>query len=326
MIAQRRRRRVEQEVRADVLAFARLGRRWGRPDADCARYLGLCMPTLRRWRRQWRADHLVPRRRGRPPQRGDPVERREVIHVLTCIAARTGLPTLQRAFPQVPRAELIELQQRCRRVVHHRRHETVHVLRWTRPGAVWAIDFTQPPCPIDGCFPRITAARDLAAQFQLLVLPGYDERTEPTLRILDMLVEQHGAPLALKLDNGPAFIDHRLKDWAARHRVMLLYSPPRMPEYNGAAEAGIGAVVTRTFHHAARNGRQTHWTCDDLFAARCEANDTARPWGRETDTPSQRWRSRIPISDIDRERFMDCCRRHQRNERVVSCSPVTLTA
>ena len=321
MIAQRRRRRVEHEVRADVLAFMRLGHRRGCNDADCARHLGLCVPTLRRWRRHWRADRLALRRRGRPPQRGDPAERREVVRVLTRIAARTGLPTLRRAFPGVPRAELVELQQRCRRVVHHRRHETAHVLRWTRPGSVWAIDFTEPPCPIDGCFSRVTAVRDLAAQYQLLVLPGHDERADSTLRILDMLIEHHGAPLVLKLDNGSAFVDHRLKDWATLHGVMLLYSPPRMPEYNGAIEAGIGAVVTRAFHHAARNGRQAHWTCDDLFAARCEANDTARPWGRENVTPSERWKSRIGVSDIERERFMSCCRRHQRNERTARGIP-----
>jgi hypothetical protein len=32
-----------------------------------------------------------------------------------------------------------------------------------------------------------------------------------------------------------------------RHKAFQLLSPPQFPRYNGAAEAGIGSLKTRTF-------------------------------------------------------------------------------
>ena len=317
MAGQRRRRRVERAVRSEAIAFARLAHGTGHDDTECAGWLGLAVETLRRWRADWRESQLPVRARGRPPSRGDPVDRRMVIHVLTCLASRMGLPTLLRCFPKVPRGELIELQRRCRHVVDKRRpHETVHVLRWTRSGSIWAFDFTQPPCPIDGCFPRLTAVRDLASSHQISALPSLDEQAEPAVRLLETLTQWHGVPLVIKLDNGSAMRSDELKQWAEDHRILLLYSPPGTPEYNGAVEAGIGSIATRAYHHAARNGRATRWTCDDIFAAVSEANETTRSWNRNGDSPAERWRSRIAISNDERERFMTCYRDHQQRERA----------
>jgi transposase InsO family protein len=317
MTGQRRRRRAEREVRVEAVAFARMTHGTGRDDIASARWLGLSVETLRHWRRAWRQSRMPLRARGRPPSRGDPLHRRLVIHTLTLLASRTGLPTLRRCFPDVPRAELIELQDRCRRVVHKRGpRETIHRLRWTRAGSVWALDFSQPPCRIDGCFSRLTAVRDLASSRQLAALPSFEERAESLLRLLDTLVTWHGSPLVIKLDNGPAMRSEELKRWAAEHRMLLLYSPPRTPEYNGAAEAGIGSIATRAFHHAARHGRPAHWTSDDVFAAVGEANDTVRSWKANGGSPTERWESRIAISDKERERFMTCYHAHEQRERA----------
>src|SRR5262249_35670091 len=45
--------------------------------------------------------------------------------------------------------------------------------------------------------------------------------------------------------------------------VKILFSPPATPSYNGACEAGVGSIKTRTHHEAARRGRAQLWTCDD---------------------------------------------------------------
>jgi hypothetical protein len=42
----------------------------------------------------------------------------------------------------------------------------MQVLHWTRPGAVWAIDFAEPPLPIEGSYSRLLAVRDLASGYQ----------------------------------------------------------------------------------------------------------------------------------------------------------------
>jgi hypothetical protein len=54
-------------------------------------------------------------------------------------------------------------------------------------------------------------------------------------------------------------------------------------------------MKTRTYHLAARRGSAAEWTCDDVEAARRQANETARPWGHQGLTPQEAWRSRSPI-------------------------------
>ena len=58
-----------------------------------------------------------------------------------------------------------------------------------------------------------------------------------------------------------------------------LFSPPYTPEYNGAIEAGNGALKTRTHDAAACQGRTGHWTADDAEAARRMANELTYPRG-----------------------------------------------
>jgi transposase InsO family protein len=189
------------------------------------------------------------------------------------------------------------------------------VLRWTHAGTVWAIDFAEPPLPIDG-YGRLLAVRDLASGYQLLWLPVPDESTTQAVLALEGLFREHGAPLVLKSDNGSAFIGEGLAAILERWQVWQLYSPPRMPRYNGSCEAGIGSMKTRTHHHAARHGRPGQWTCDDAEAARLEANQTARPWGVSGPTPGEDWLGRSPIGSAVRAAFAATVRTRQAEARL----------
>ena len=102
---------------------------------------------------------------------------------------------------------------------------------------------------------------------------------------------------------GSAFVAEETRQFLQERGVHLLLSPPRFPSYNGACEAGIGSLATRAHHASARNGRPGEWTCDDLEAARREANETARPWGVHGPTPEEVWMSRAPITEGERAVF-----------------------
>ena len=47
----------------------------------------------------------------------------------------------------------------------------MRVLTWPVTGSVWAIDYAEPPAPIDGRYDALLAVRDLASGMQLLWQP-----------------------------------------------------------------------------------------------------------------------------------------------------------
>jgi len=155
-----------------------------------------------------------------------------------------GLPTLQACCPETPRAILAYLQAGYRRQFRQDHRLVVETLQWHRAGAVWAIDHSQPPRLVDGCYDQILAIRDLASGMQLAWTAVPDATAREALPVLETFVRQYGAPLVLKSDNGSAFISQEFQTWLADWRIVPLFSPVRMPRYNGACEAGIGGAKT----------------------------------------------------------------------------------
>jgi transposase InsO family protein len=107
----------------------------------------------------------------------------------------------------------------------------------------------------------------------------------------------------VKSDNGSAFGAAPVAELFAEFGVESLFSPPRMPSYNGAIEAGIGSLKTRTEAHAARHDRPGHWSWDDVEAGRAEANATARLRGPNGPSPDQSWATRRPVTVEERAHF-----------------------
>lgn len=268
-----------------------------------AKCLGVSPRTLAVWRRQAEQGELRPRVRGRPPLEPSPPQRLEVRLLLDELGPGLGLPTLQVAAPHTPRSVLAYLQAEHRRQFQQEHRLVVETLHWQRPGAVWAIDHSQPPQPVDGCYGQVLAVRDLASGMQLAWTAVPDATAAEALSLLAGLVRQHGPPLVLKSDNGSAFISHAFHEALDGWRITPLFSPPRMPRYNGACEAGIGAARRRTEYLADRQGRCGEWTSDDLYAAWQWANCNHYPHGRSRGTPAQRFAERLLITDSERDTF-----------------------
>jgi hypothetical protein len=111
-----------------------------------------------------------------------------------------------------------------------------------------------------------------------------------------------GAPLVLKTDNGTHFTAESVELLLREHGITRLLSPPYLPAYNGACEAGHGSVKTRAEILARRDGTPGQWTCNHLEAARLWAN---RHVSGSRPTPAEdRWRQRTEVGANTRQHFL----------------------
>jgi transposase InsO family protein len=304
-------RHLEYAVRLSVVDLATEMLEAGHTLAEAADGLNLKARTLRQWQGDLRQQRLQVQVLGRPLQRATVKERNQVIDVLDELGPATGVPLLRDAFPDLARAELEDIVRRYRRVWQKLNVQVVHRLRWPIPGRVWAIDFSQAPRLIDGLYPYLLAVRDLASSQQLLWLPVFDLTAVTAQKALRLLFELHGAPLVLKMDNGSAFLADATQELLTPWDVIPLFSPAYLPRYNGAIEASIGSLKTRTAWMAALQGHPGFWTCDDVDAARVQANATARPRGEHGPTPDELWRNRTVITHEERLRFQTRVQHHR---------------
>jgi transposase InsO family protein len=210
---------------------------------------------------------------------------------------------LQQWFGQLARAELRRLLADFRQEWVAQNPEWLQVLRWTTPGTVWAMDFTEAPVPIDASERYLLALRDLGSGQQLSWLPVADMTAAPVIAELELLFTIHGPPLVLKSDNGSAFIASATQRLLRTWQVWPLFSPPGCPAYNGACEASIRWLKCWTAQLAARRGHADAWTKEDVEAAQHHANTALRAWRTHGPTREDVWQQRRPITPETRAAF-----------------------
>jgi hypothetical protein len=232
------------------------------------------------------------------------VQEQEVRETLVEMGPYIGVPLLQSLYRNIPRRELEYMLYRYREEYVSREGVLIHMLRWAKLNAVWAMDYTGPPQPVDGIYKQIFMVRDLGGSYHLEALPVEEKGAQQTRDALESLFKKYGPPLAIKSDNEGAVAGREVRDLLIRYKVIFHLTPPACAWYNGSCEAGNGAIKVRAHHIAARNGRPGEWTCDDVEAARERANRTARPWGIKGPTPEERWGMREPVSEDLRRSFI----------------------
>jgi transposase InsO family protein len=273
--------------------------------------------TLRHWCLNLLERMRSARPLGRPVVRSPREQRNEVIHFLDEFGPQIGVPTLCACFPTMRRAELDDLVKRYRRVWREQHREPLRILTWPIAGRVWAIDFAEPPTPIEGSQGYLLAVRDLATGMPLLWRPYEAATAGNAADALAGLFAEHGPPLVLKSDNGSHFTGGTFPELLAAHRVAHLLSPPHWPRYNGAIEAGIHALKDRTEARAARAGHPGAWTWDDAAGAVQEVAELARLHGFSAPSPAASWQARTPIRDAERATFAAAV------QRQIACGTVS---
>lgn len=141
-----------QHVRRHAVAVAAQIAVVGYTQRETARLLHITDRTLRSWRHTDRL-RSISGFCGRPAARSPRADRNAVIDYLNECGPGLGVLPLRDAFPRCTRAELEDLLKRYRRVWRWRHRQPLHVLHWTTPGTVWAIDFAEAPNIIDGIGP-----------------------------------------------------------------------------------------------------------------------------------------------------------------------------
>ena len=285
--------------------------------ASCLR---LSSRTLAYWRWRSASGELTTQLRGRPVREPTREEQTVVTAILEEAGPTIGVSALRACYPLASRCVLTYLARSYRQQYQAEHRQVVETLHWQRAGTVWAIDHSEPPRPIDGCYTRILAVRDLASGMQLAWTPVHDATASAALQVLEGLMRTQGPPLVLKSDNGSAFISADFTAWLECWQIISLLSPVRMPRYNGACEAGIGAAKRRTEVVAAQHGRDDHWSANDLYAAQLWGNEENYPGGFAAGTPAHRFAQRNAIHQNERDTFRAAVVQYERALNDDACA------
>ncbi len=296
-------RDIEHRIRCEAAALSDCRARRGRTLAQMAGDIGINPQLLYTWRSRASAGDWAAVPRGRRPLIVSAAVKAEIFELMELLGPFTGVPALREYFPAVARREMQHLAGEFRRRFFAGKLAEAFECTWQQPGVCWAMDYTAPPLPIDGIYRKILDVRDLGSGKQLAALPVPEESGIETALLLESLFARYGPPLVIKSDNGSSLVAAAVKKVLKHFGVIFLLSPPYYPQYNGACEAGHGAIKVRAHHLAARAGRPGQWSCDDVEAARLGVNELSRPKGFGGPSPNVLWDEKKELSDRDRGLF-----------------------
>lgn len=220
--------------------------------------------------------------------------------VLRTTGPDVGLPTLRSLMPWAPRAALRRELRFYRALYRSKRSSWIFRLKWKRAGAVWAADLCEPSPDVDRGAPVFLAVRDLASGYTVAWHPLRSASGEDVEWALRALFKTHRPPLVLKTDNGSCFISKAVGSLLEEFGVAHLRSPRAWPQYNGACEAGVGALKTLTETAMVGLSEEGEWSFEACCAARQILNDRRRRDGRSAEV---RWSRPWPRREKSRREF-----------------------
>lgn len=308
-LARRKLREVEDAARRRISEAVEHAREAGVKLKDLALGLGIPKRTLQSWKKRFEEEGSSKKNSrslaGAKAKVLRAERRRDVIAAIRKAQGKTGARALCQRFGDLSTREAGDLLARFRRLRGVVDRTLKKELVWRGEGKVWAGDHATVPQGLTpaGVSRKIFAVRDLATGAQLAWRRVVDEEAETTIEVLEGLFEEHGAPLVLKLDNGPGFASEEMREFLESRGVTLLLSPPRRPSYNGAIERSVGVLKADTKRCANERGEDAEWLDEDLERARWKSN--ARP--SKCDASICRadvWKSRTTITKAERANFL----------------------
>jgi putative transposase len=109
------------------------------------------------------------------------------------------------------------------------------LLRPIRPNVTWSIDFMHDTLE---CGRKIRSL-NIIDDFNREVLRISIDSSMPATRVIreiKQVIDWRGCPERIRVDNGPEFIAHKLKEWAASSSIGITYIQPGKPTQNSLIE------------------------------------------------------------------------------------------
>ncbi len=135
------------------------------------------------------------------------------------------------------------------------------------PNHVWSYDFVADQTT-DGKTLRFLTVIDEYTRRGLWIECARHLTSVDVVRILEQLVEIHGAPTTIKSDNGPEFVAKKVQDWIEERPIDARFIDPGSPWQNGHNES---------FNAVFRDGCLNRW----LFESVRDAREASEAWLRE---------------------------------------------
>jgi len=135
------------------------------------------------------------------------------------------------------------------------------------PNQIWSMDFMS-----DSLYcGRRYRLLNIIDEFNRELLDIEVDTSLPSRRVintLEKIAEFRGYPKSIRVDNGPEFISHKLKEWCDTHNIKLLFIQPGEPTQNSRVERLNGSLRRELldayiFHNLREVRELTSWWMDD---------------------------------------------------------------
>ncbi|SMF21189.1 integrase core domain-containing protein, partial [Desulfovibrio gilichinskyi] len=127
----------------------------------------------------------------------------------------------------------------------------------------WSMDFMHDQLQYGRNFRLFNVIDDFNRE-GLTIDVDFSLTSERVIRALDQIIEWRGKP-AIRCDNGPESISHKLQAWAEKHAICLDYIQPGNPQQNAYVER-----FNRTVRY--------DWLAQCLFESINEVQEHATKW------------------------------------------------
>lgn len=144
-----------------------------------------------------------------------------------------GQPWNHKRVLRVYRSMRLNLKRRAKRRVPMRLRQPLEAP--TMLNGIWAMDFMHDAL-YSGRAIRVLNVIDEANREALAIEVGTSLPAARVVRVLEQLVEMHGAPAAIRCDNGPEFTSGTFFEWCEEKKIDVRYIQPGKPDQNAYIE------------------------------------------------------------------------------------------